>query len=200
MDKIKLIGIDIANPDLTGSTSEVEGGYDIIGGGADIWNEADQFHLAYKEHTGDFEFITRVEALEMGHPYAKAGIMVRESLDADSELIYIFAFPNNSPRNKNNGGFEFHCRDKKHGECFAVYPADFTVEPPLFPVNFPNAWLKMTRSGDKFDCYCSQDGEEWKLYNSYTLKLSPKLYIGLGVTSHDNSITVTAKFRDIVIK
>lgn len=59
--------------------------------------------------------------------------------------------------------------------------------------------MRLKRTGDKFDTYYSVDGDEWKLYTGYTLKLSPTLYVGLAVTSHNDEETVSAKFRDITI-
>ncbi len=196
MMNIELTGIDIGEP-IKGSTIKSENGFDLSAGGEDIWTSKDQFHFAYLAHDNDFDLSARIEELGMGHPYIKSGIMARESLDADSEHLFFLVFPDNRPRNKNNGGYEFQSRDAKGSECSAVYPADFKVEPPLFPVNYPNTWLRLKRAGNSFHSYFSIDGKKWVLYCSYKLKLSVKLLIGLALTSHDNSKTVTAKFRDI---
>lgn len=200
MDKFELIGSDIGNPLLKGSTTKVEGGYDIIAGGKDIWGTADHFQFGYREIAGDFDFTARLESLDMAHDYTKSGLMARESLEADSELVYIFAFPDNRPRNKNNGGYEFHCRNAKGASCTAVYPSEYTGKVPEFPVNFPHAWMRLKRTGDTFDTYCSEDGNTWKLYTRQRVHLSPTLFVGLAVTSHNDKVTASAKFRDITLE
>jgi regulation of enolase protein 1 (concanavalin A-like superfamily) len=199
MAEINLTGADIGSPSKQGATKEIVGGYEIVAGGADIWGSTDQFHFAYLKHTGDFDFTIRMESLSMADLYTKSGLMARESLDAGSEHIFLLVFPNNSPRNKNNGGYEFQYREATDGECVAIYPPDYTTEPPEFPVNFPYTWLRLKRSGDDFEALYSADGESWTLFAKHTLKLSPSLYLGFAVTSHNENETVTATFRDITL-
>jgi hypothetical protein len=42
------LNIDIGSPRLAGSARHVETGWDLIAGGADIWEKSDQFHFVYK--------------------------------------------------------------------------------------------------------------------------------------------------------
>lgn len=160
MSETKLIGQDIGEPEHRGSTVEVPGGYDIVAGGKDIWGKADQFHFAYTEARGDFEVTVRLEALSSADLYTKAGIMTRQSVEADSAHSFFQVFPDNSPRNKNNGGYEFQYRETAGGGSAAIYPDDYTTEPPSFPVQYPNTWLKLQRSGNTFHAFYSADGLE----------------------------------------
>ena len=75
---------DIGTPAITGSTTYASGKYTINAGGADIWNNSDQFHYVYQPLSGDAEIIARVSGLGASDVWAKAGVMVRETLAADS--------------------------------------------------------------------------------------------------------------------
>jgi len=55
--------------------------------GADIWGTADQFHYAYRYLSGGGSIIARVESVEQTDSWAKAGLMIRETLDAGSMFL-----------------------------------------------------------------------------------------------------------------
>jgi len=195
---IKFTGTDIGNPALTGKTNVLNDGISMIAGGVDIWGTRDEFHFAYLEQIGDFDIFTRLESLNATHLYAKAGIMAREELDENSRHIFFQVFPDNQPRNKNNGGYEFQYRKNKGAEMKAIYPAK-SDGTPGFPVNYPNTWIRLKRSGDEFSGFYSTDGINWKIYSVFTMKLSKKVLLGLALTSHDADKTATATFKNITI-
>lgn len=187
---------DIGNPAISGSSQTLADGIQILAGGADVWGKKDQFHFSWLEKTGDFDFMARIESLTAPHLYTKAGLMAREELTEESRHIYFQVFPNNNPRNKNNGGFEFQYRTLKAGDMKAIYPATATGTPE-FPVNYPNTWIRLKRTGNEFTGYWSADGKTWKTYTTFTLELSQKVYLGLAVTSHNTKESATAIFKDI---
>jgi len=188
---------DIGNPAIPGTANISKDGIEITAGGADVWGIKDEFHFAYIEKNGDFDMISRIESLTAPHLYTKAGIMAREDLTENCRHIFFQVFPNNNPRNKNNGGFEFQYRQQKGGEMKAIYPASFTGTPE-FPVAYPNTWIRLKRTGNDFTGYYSTDGKNWKPFTTYTLELPAKIYLGLAVTSHNTKESAKASFRDIV--
>ena len=188
--------IDIGNPAVAGFSSSKDDGISIIAGGADVWGTKDEFGFSYFEQTGDFDLVTRIQSLSAPHLYTKAGLMAREELTDNSRHIFFQVFPNNNARNKNNGGYEFQYRQAKAGEMKAVYPAKFDGVPE-FPVNYPNTWIRLKRAGNDFTGYYSADGKAWKVFTTYTMDLSEKIFLGLAVTSHNASESTTAVFRDI---
>jgi hypothetical protein len=199
--KVKLIPMksfqhtDVGNPAIAGTVTSAKEGFDITAGGADIWGVKDEFNFVYVERTGDFDFVTRIESLTAPHLYTKAGIMAREDLSADCRHIYFQVFPNNNPRNKNNGGFEFQYRQQSKGEMKAIYPASASGTPE-FPVTYPNTWVRLQRVNNEFTGYYSADGKNWKVYTKYTLELPSKIYLGLAVTSHNTKEAASASFRN----
>jgi len=194
----KLKFADIGNPALAGSTNITEEGISLTAGGADVWGVKDEFGFSYFEKNGDFDLAARIESLTAPHLYTKAGLMAREELSENSRHIFFQLFPNNKPRNKNNGGFEFQYRPEKGGKMLAIYPAkaEGIAE---FPVNFPNTWIRLKRTGDEFTGYCSADGKTWKPYTTLTLTLAKKIYLGIAVTSHNTKEGATSVFRDITL-
>jgi len=200
--KIKLLKTEdfkhtnVGNPAIAGTVTFADGGFDITAGGADVWGVKDEFNFVYIEKTGDFDFVARVESLTATHQYTKAGLMAREDLTPESRHIYFQIFPNNSPGNKNNGGFEYQYRQVTGGEMKAIYPVRFEGTPD-FPVTFPNTWIRFKRIGNKFTGYSGTDGKSWKEYATFTLDLPEKVYLGAAVTSHKTTEFTTAKFRNI---
>jgi len=189
---------DIGNPTITGSSTIQENVLKIIAGGADVWGVKDEFHFSYIETKGDFDMTARIESLSAPHLYTKAGLMAREELTNNCRHIFFQVFPNNKPRNKNNGGYEFQYRQTKAGEMKAIYPAT-AIGIPKFPVNYPNTWIRLKRVGNDFTGLYSSDGKTWIVYASYSLDLPKKIYLGLAVTSHNTKETATALFRDITL-
>ena len=200
--KIKLIKTkefkhtDVGNPAITGTVTVSGGGFDITAGGADVWGVKDEFNFVYIERSGDFDFAARIESLSATHLYTKAGLMAREDLTPGSRHIYFQVFPDNSKRNKNNGGFEYQYRQVTGGEMKAIYPSRFEGTPD-FPVTFPNTWIRLKRVGNKFTGYTGTDGRSWKEFESFTLDLPEKVYLGAAVTSHKTTESATAKFRNM---
>ncbi len=187
---------DIGNPAIAGSSKIQDNSLSINAGGADIWGTKDEFRFSYVEQTGDFDLVARIESLSASNLYTKAGLMAREELTANSRHIFFQVFPNNSPRNKNNGGYEFQYRQAKAGEMKAIYPLKFEGAPE-FPVDYPNTWIRLKRAGNNFTGFYSADGKTWKAFASFTEELSKKIYLGLAVTSHNTKETATAIFTDI---
>ena len=187
---------DIGNPAIAGTVKNMDNGFDITAGGVDIWGSKDEFNFVYIERNGDFDLVSRIESLSAPHLYTKAGLMAREDLTSDCSHIYFQVFPNNNPRNKNNGGFEFQYRTVKGGEMKAIYPDSFEGTPD-FPVTYPNTWIRLQRSKNDFTGYYSIDGIAWKKYTTFTLELPSTIYLGLAVTSHNAEEFASAKFRDI---
>lgn len=139
--------------------------------------------------------MARIESLTTPQLYTKTELMAREILTEDSRHVYYEIFPNNNPRNNNNGGFEFQYRTLKDGEMKTIYPASASGTPES--VNYPNAWIWLKMSGGEFTEYWSADGKAWKTYTNFTLGLYKKVHLGLAVTSHNTKETATAVFKDI---
>jgi len=188
--------LDIGNPSIAGTDKITPVGVDIIAGGADIWGVKDEFNFVYMERTGDFDIACRIESLTPANLYTKAGLMAREDLGASCRHIFFQVFADNNQRNKNNGGYEYQYRQVRDSSMKAIYPkSDKGI--PEFPVKYPDTWIRLQRIKNNFTGFYSTDGKTWKVYTTYQLDLPTKVYLGMAVTSHNNSHNSSARFRNI---
>lgn len=188
------IGIKPVLGNLTIRNDKIE----ITAGGADIWGKKDQCYFVFKQFEGDFDISVQVHSLFAAHMYTKAGIMARADLSKNSKHVFFQVFPDNSARNKNSGGCEFQYRPEKAKETKAIYPDPATAG-NKFDVNFPNTWIRLTRKGDTFKSYISNDNINWHIYAKHKQKMPNKLLLGLAVTSHDPNENTKAEFSNLFV-
>ncbi len=69
--------------------------YTILAEGEDIWNKNDQFHFLYKKMSGDLTISAKVKHIGNIYGWAKAGVMVRETLADDAKHAICALTPGN---------------------------------------------------------------------------------------------------------
>jgi DNA-binding beta-propeller fold protein YncE len=165
---------DIGSVGLIGSASYANGSFTLKGSGADIWGAADAFRFVYKVMTGDGEIVARVASLQNTNSYAKGGVMIRQSLAANSMHAMMDLRP--------TGGAEFSRRTTTGGATSA------TTRPGIAAPY----WVRLVRSGSTFTGYVSANGTTWSQVGSATINMSSSVYVGILVNSHNNSALCTA--------
>ncbi len=176
-------GVDVGDPTPAGSyaydgTSET---FSVTGGGRDVWGTSDQFYYVSQPLSGDTEAIARVTGIDNTHALAKAGLMIRETLDADSKNAAVVISA--------GAGVSFQRRTTTAG--LTDNTTDYSKAVPL--------WVKLVRQGDTFLGYHSDDGDSWTLMGSVTIPMSQEVYVGLAVTSHDDGVPCTAEFQNVMV-
>lgn len=172
---------DIGSPGLAGSSSFSGGVFTVNGSGADIWNIADQFHFAYYSLTGDGTLIAKVTSQQNTDGWAKAGVMIRDSLAADAKQAAVFATPSN--------GLHMQYRATAGGT---------TAEAPSSASGTLPVWLKIVRSGSSFSTYSSADGVTWSsAIATAAISMGSTVYAGLAVSSHTNAAISQVTFTDV---
>jgi regulation of enolase protein 1 (concanavalin A-like superfamily) len=161
--------VDVGNVAAAGSQNISGTSGTVSGSGADIWGTADGFHFAYQQLTGDITLVARVTGVTNTDAWAKTGLMIRESLSADSKHAYMFSGWNN------NSAFEY--RTATGGDTSTANGAWSWL--PL--------WIKLVRSGDTFTGYQSEDGVTWSTVGTISLPMNAAVYAGIAVTAHNNS-------------
>lgn len=164
------------------SIDHATGQYIIEGSGADILGSADAFHYAYLPLQGDGTLRARVNSIVDTNQFAKGGLMFRESLLPGSRNVMM--------QMKSTTGSEFQFRQTTGGRT-TVGVRDFDVDLPY--------WVRIDRVGDSFTGYSSSDGKNWVRQDSVSIDLPETLFVGLGVTAHNNSATTTAVFDNLWI-
>ena len=167
-----------------GAGSAESGGSTLLmtASGADIWDASDNFHYTWQSWTGDAVLVARVGRLAATDPWAKAGIMFRESLAANARNALVTLTPAN--------GCSFQTRATNGGaSAFTNSPA------PVAPY-----WLKLQRVGNTFTAYHSPDGAAWTVTGApVTLALPTTYYVGFALTSHNNTLVTAAQFDQIAL-
>ncbi len=176
---------DVGGPTLAGSAGCADADVSTVyltAAGSDIWSTGDQFHYAWQSWTGDGTFIARVDSLAATDASAKAGIMFRESLDADARNCLVAITPSN--------GCTFQSRSTAGGATTSEVTS--AVAAPV--------WIKLVREGDTFTPYYSADGTIWtQAASAVTLPVPSTAYVGLALTAHTNSDLTAAEFDNVAI-
>lgn len=168
-------------PASVGSFRAVGPIYMMSAGGADIWGVSDQFHFAYRQ-LSDVQTITaKVVSVSNTDALAKAGVMIRETLDADSKHVMVVVTP--------GGGVSLQLRSTTGGGSEEVTVAG--VKAPQ--------WVRLTRSGNTFTGEYSSNGSSWQTIGSVTMPMLIDVYVGLALTSHNATATCTANFSNVTI-
>ena len=179
-----LTGADIGSPGLPGSSAfdATTGTWTVTGGGADIFGTADQFHYAYQTLVGNGAIVARVTGVQNTHAFAKAGVMIRESLAAGSRHATVDVTPSN--------GVEFVRRTATGASSASNFHSG--VAAPY--------WVRLKRQGDTFTAYDSADGATWNQVGADSIPMAQTVYAGLAVTSHDNAQVNTSTFTDVSVQ
>jgi DNA-binding beta-propeller fold protein YncE len=164
---------DIGSVGVIGSASFANGVFTLKGSGADVWGTTDAFRFVYKVLTGDGQIIARIATLQNTNPYAKGGVMIRQSLAANSMHAMMDVTPGN--------GAEFSRRTSTGGTTTATVRSGVTAP----------RWVRLVRSGNTFTGSISSDGVNWTQVGSSTINMTSSVYIGFIVNSHSNSVLCT---------
>ena len=67
------------------------------------------------------------------------------------------------------------------------------------PYTFPNAWVKLTRSGNNISAFTSPDGSNWSQVGTTSVPMAADVTVGLFVASHNPSATSTVTFDNVTV-
>jgi regulation of enolase protein 1 (concanavalin A-like superfamily) len=166
---------------LPGSVAVDGGEFTVVGNGADIWGSSDAFHFVHQPLTGDGSIVARVASLTNTHSWAKAGVMIRENLDANARHAMAVVTRSN--------GVAFQRRASTGGS--SAHTAGGAVVVPY--------WVRLTRAGNTFTAHQSANGSTWtQVGSAVTIAMGATAQVGLAVTSHDAAVTTTAVFTNVI--
>ncbi len=175
------------HPISQGSLIQAAGTYTMTGAGADIWEQADQFHFAWKMLNGQGSIVAKVDAITGDdlNEWAKAGIMIRETLDPNSPHAFMCV--------TNTQGVAFQYRPTTAGDSTSVQQATISSRPQ---------WLKLTKDlAGNFVAFHANDvggaPGPYTQVGTYNVQMASNVYIGLAVTSHQVYVPAQAVFSSI---
>src|SRR5206468_12268350 len=142
---------------------------------------ADQFHFVYQQISGDVDVVARVVSIKNTNSWAKAGVMIRESLSAGSRHAYALASAAQ--------GYEFEGR---------IDPGGYT-DSTRGGAGTPPGWVRLVRTGFELKAFRSSDGLTWTSMGSDTVPMGDTVYVGLAVTSHATGSATTALIDSVAV-
>jgi hypothetical protein len=180
---------DVGTVGASGNGSYATGSFTIAGSGTQIFGSADSFHFVYQLLSGNGTLVARLASAQGapagGTPYLGpyVGVMIRESLNANSTHAYTVYRPN------------FHIQT-----IWRTNTGGGTSSQDSSISNAAPYWLKIVRSGSTFSSYASPDGITWtQVGSSHTITMATNVYIGLAVSSSANTTLETATFNNVSV-
>ncbi|MFA5344614.1 MAG: Ig-like domain-containing protein, partial [Kiritimatiellia bacterium] len=166
---------------IHGSTSYLNGQFNISASGMGIGGVSDSFYFDYKRLTGNGQIVARVTSLQNTGAGAKAGVMMRASLDANAPCMFAGLTPSASM---------FSRRIATNGATTAN-----SGSAAMAPY-----WVKLVRYGNSVSGFSSSDGANWVFLGTEIFPDLPAvLYVGLAATSGNNGVLATATFDNVTL-
>jgi regulation of enolase protein 1 (concanavalin A-like superfamily) len=168
---------DVGGPMVPGSASYLNGTFSVHGSGSDVWGTADQFQYVSQPLNGDGTITVRATDQDNTDPWAKAGIMIKQSAAAGSPYVAVMVTPGND----------------------AHMQYGFNTEVASTSYRFPDAWLRLKRTGNLFTGYTSADGITWTQFGTATVAISATATAGMFVSSHNPGVLATTTFDNVTL-
>jgi len=176
---------DLGAVAATGSGESFPGDkFSLVASGADLWNTADEGHFMYQPMTGDGELIARVATLQNTYSWAKAGVMMRVSTNANSVNCCMAASASQ--------GVTFQRRLATGGA---------TTSDGITGITVP-CWIRLVRTGTNFAGYYAADSEErpdtWiQVGPAIGMNVGTNMFRGLAGSSHADGTRSTMTFDHV---
>jgi len=173
---------DVGAVGLAGSVvfDPARAAYRVTGGGDNMWVQHDAFQFVWKRVSGDVALAADLAWIGTGgNPHRKAGLIIRQSLDADSPYVDAVVH--------GNGLASIQFRE---------FRGDVTHEVQA-SVAAPRR-IRLEKQGDTVFMSASDGGAGVRpTGGSCRIKFQSPFYIGLAVCAHDNSVREQAEFSQV---
>jgi hypothetical protein len=174
------VNADIGGPGVAGSASQNAGTFVLNASGTNIWDPSDQFHFVSQPSTADCSITARVLSVQNTNPWAKTGVMIRESTAANAMNMSVFVTPSN--------GIRLQWRSATGGATTPVTQAGLAAP----------YWVRLTRTGNIFTAFYSSNGSTWtQLGTPQTIPMAGGALIGLASSSLVNTVLGTNTISNV---
>lgn len=172
---------DIGNVAVSGEASYLNGLFNLVSSGSDIWENADSFNFASRPITGDGQIVAHISALQYTDPWAKAGVMFRENHSPGSKYAMMAVTAHNS------SVYQWRAAPDK-----STHNTDGASE--IMPT-----WIRLTRQGDAFIGETSVDGQKWQVVDRISVPMKRTVSVGLALCGHNNSELNSSLFDHVTV-
>jgi regulation of enolase protein 1 (concanavalin A-like superfamily) len=177
------IALGDTNISLSSDASFANNSFNIDAGDGDFWGTACSGHFIYQPCRGNNQIIAKINDYAHAQSYSMAGVMIRESLDANSKFAASLMISTPGPvmrERVETGG---------------------TVNQKTFLNTAEKApyWVKLERIGDLFIASTSVNGVDWTKTREVTFKMNNDAYIGMVATTHTATAIGNYSFSNVEV-
>lgn len=157
------------------------GTWTLRGAGVDLSGATDGFRYVYQSLRGDGSITARVAALSGGGTFAKAGLMIRESLAVGARHATVDF--------RADGQAESLHRSNVGGFTTSVAGGAASA----------GVWLRLTRLGNTFTAERSADDVNWTTFDTATIAMNADVLIGMAVSSNAERLLASGAFDQLSV-
>lgn len=170
---------DVGSVRHAGNVAYRAGVFRVRSSGTNALGAEDSCHFVFKPVTGTSEVVARVTKVQFTDPWARAGLMMRESLAAGSRNVFL------SVAAARGGVFQW--RERLGEETSVILDRRMSV--PF--------WLKLKREGDTFTALKSRNGVQWAVVDKVTMTATKDLYVGMAVVGVRRNMLNESVFEQV---
>ena len=171
------------------TTTPMPRSYVLHASGADIETTNDEFHFVWQSRTGDLDLQAKVTRLAITDPWAKAGLMIRSTTNANSRHASIFVTPDNT--NSADNGVILQRRNSTGGTTTKINRTGISAP----------AWLRLKKSSTTFNAYYSTNGQGWTLLGTTNVSsIGTTFLVGLAACGHSDGTLTEALFEEVYLR
>ncbi|HKO47614.1 MAG TPA: serine hydrolase [Polyangiaceae bacterium] len=190
-----LTSTNVGNTGLAGSTAVSGGTYTLRGAGSDIWHTSDAFRFMHRSLSGDGQVTARIQSVTEPNTWTKVGVMIRDSLAPDAKNAFMLLRP--------SAGSAFQWRDVNGGGTGSTWQDAPPVGWNEHRVRWlkPSKWLRMTRQGNVFSVYTSDDGACWSFRWKQTVAFDDaQAFYGVALASQNPNALATTTISNFDVQ
>ena len=175
---------DIGSVGIVGSTTYsntlvTNGVFTLTASGNDISNTADAFRFLYQTNGGNCTILARVDSVQSTNAMAKAGVMIRDSLNPGGANAFVGVTPSN--------GVVWQYRLSDGGATSSSMVSGFIAP----------CWVELVQSGSSLTGYYSANGTSWTQLGTATISMGSVVYAGQAFCNNGNASLGTATFDNL---
>ena len=212
---------DLGTVSAAGKAGSASSVFDLCGYGNGLDTTTDSFHFVRQTLTDDGTLTARVTSLDAAAATARAGVIVRESLDTGAKYAAVTLAGGNQTAFSSRGGttatsvtasssVTATLKDVANGITPAatdtstsgmvstIQGVDGELSPQAAQLTAPY-WLRLTRKGSTLTGYTSADGQTWTSAGSTTITMAQGVQVGLFVTGQGSTTPATARFDNVML-